>query len=446
MKRPLHIACISEHASPLALLGSQDAGGQNVYVDEVSRQLGRLGHSVDIFTRRDNPSVPEIVAWAPGVRVINLAVGPPKFMPKDELWTLMPEFLDAMLRFMARAGAHYDLIHSHFWMSGWVAVQLRRRLGLPVAHIFHALGITKRRHQGSADTSPPARIAIEREVIREVDRLIAQCPSERAELIDDYAADPHKIAVIPAAANIARFRPVPRGQARRRLGLDQRDFVVVYVGRMLPRKDVRNIVRGFALLADRARSQAGGAHPTQPLKLLLVGGESCGDDLAATPEIGVLQELAAELGIVDRVLFAGKRQPDELPDFYSAGDVMVTTPWYEPFGLTPLEAMACGRLVIGSAVGGLPFTIQDGTTGMLVPPRDPAALAAKLHQLLAQPDLCAAMGRAARRRVEREFTWENVARRIEKLYQALLATHDQRAYSMDVQPALAELAIREARL
>jgi D-inositol-3-phosphate glycosyltransferase len=436
MERRLRIACLSEHASPLALLGSEDAGGQNVYVDEVSRQLGRLGHRVDIFTRRDNPNTPEVVPWAPGVRVIHVAAGAPEFLPKDELWMLMPEFLDAMLRFMMRSGVRYDLIHSNFWMSGWVATQLRWRFGLPVAHIFHALGITKQRHQGSVDTSPLARISVERDVTRTVDRLIAQCPSERAELIDEYAADSRKITIIPAAANIVRFRPIPRDEARQRLGLDQRDFIVVYIGRMLPRKDVRNLVRAFALLGERARSQAGDAGATPPLKLLLVGGES--DDLAMTPEISVLQQLAAELGVTDRVLFVGKRQPDELADFYSAGDVMVTTPWYEPFGLTPLEAMACGRPVVGAAVGGLPFTIQHGITGLLVPPRDPAALAASLHMLLAQPGLCESMGRAARQRVEREFTWETAGRRVEALYRALLAEHNQR-------PALAERALGEAR-
>jgi hypothetical protein len=198
MKRPLHIACLSEHASPLALLGSQDAGGQNVYVDEASRQLGQLGHRVDIFTRRDHRYVPEVVALAPGVRVINLAAGQAAFVPKDELWMLMPEFLDSLLSFVRRSGARYDLIHSHFWMSGWVATQLRRRLGLPAVQLFHALGATKQRYQGDADTSPPPRLAVERDVIREVDRLIAQCPNERAELVGDYAADSRKIAFIPA--------------------------------------------------------------------------------------------------------------------------------------------------------------------------------------------------------------------------------------------------------
>src|SRR5690349_7968202 len=178
MQPLLRIAWLSDHASPLALLGSRDAGGQNVYVDELSRQLGRLGYVVDIFTRRDHPDLPDIVALAPGVRVINLRAGPPEFVPKDDLWMFMAEFLDAMLAFMITSGTSYDLIHSHFWMSGWVAMQLRRRLGVPAVQTFHALGATKQRHQGEADTSPPARIAVEHDIVREFDRLVAQCPSE----------------------------------------------------------------------------------------------------------------------------------------------------------------------------------------------------------------------------------------------------------------------------
>jgi glycosyltransferase involved in cell wall biosynthesis len=432
MDRPLRIAFLSEHASPLALLGGQDAGGQNVYVDELSRQLARLGHTVDVFTRRDRPDLAQVVEWAPRVRVINLEVGPPKFVLKDDLWPLMPEFLEALLRFMLRDGARYDLVHGNFWMSGWVAVQLRRKLGIPVAQIFHAMGKTKQRHQGAADTSPAGRIAVELDIVREADRLIAQCPSERAELIDDYNADPHKVVLIPSAVNVDRFRPVPRDQARIRIGLDGDDLVVVYVGRMLPRKDVRNLVRAFALLVERSAigelelgAQSNGFQlpfpNPQSLRLLLVGGETPEPDPAATPEIGVLQHMAADLGIASQLLFTGKRQPDQLRDYYSAGDVAVTTPWYEPFGLTPLEAMACGRPVIGSAVGGITFTIQDGLTGRLVPPSDPAALARALHDLLAQPELRAAMGQAARQRVEREFTWAAVARRTAALYRSVLA-------------------------
>jgi len=412
MEQPTRVAFISEHASPLALLGSVDAGGQNVYVDEVSRNLGRLGYLVDVFSRRDSIDVPEVVQWAPNVRVVHLQAGPPSFVLKDDLWPLMPAFRDAFLGFMAREGVRYDLLHGNFWMSGWAAAQLRQQLGIPAVHIFHAMGKTKQRHQGSADTSPDGRIAVELEVIAAVDRLIAQCPSERDELVDDYGADPAKVALIPSAVNVERFRPVSRAEARRRIELDTDELVVAYVGRMMPRKDVRNLVRAAGILAQRS---------DLPFQLLLVGGETPEPDPVATPEIGVLQQLAAEVGIVDRVRFIGKRQPDVLRDYYSAGDVVVTTPWYEPFGLTPLEGMACGRPVVGSAVGGITFTIQDGVTGLLVPPRDPHALADGLELLLSQPQLRMRMGQAARERVEREFTWPTVAERTAALYETVLA-------------------------
>src|ERR671932_1695363 len=222
MDRPRRIAFLSEHASPAALLGGEDAGGQNVYVDEVSRQLGRLGHAADVFTRRYRADAPEVLDWAPGVRIVNLAAGPARSLPKDDLWPLMPEFRDAFLAFMARDGARYDLLHGNFWMSGWVATELRRRLGIPLVQIFHAMGKTKQRHQGAADTSPSERIAVELQIVREVDRLIAQCPSERDELVDDYGAPPHKVEIIPSAVNVERFWPVPGEEARRRIGLDPR--------------------------------------------------------------------------------------------------------------------------------------------------------------------------------------------------------------------------------
>jgi D-inositol-3-phosphate glycosyltransferase len=411
-REPRRIAFLSEHASPAALRGGVDAGGQNVYVDEVSRNLARLGFAVDVFTRRDSPNLPDVLEWAPGVRIVHLEAGPAAYVFKDELWPHMPAFRDALLRFARRDGARYDLLHGNFWMSGWVAVELGARLGIPVAQIFHATGLTKRRHQGAADTSPAGRIGVERAIVRRADRLIAQCPSERGELIADYGADPAKVAVIPSAVNTSVFRPVPQDEARRRIGLEAHGLVVVYVGRMLPRKDVRNVVRALALLI-RERGV--------PATLLLVGGESAEPDPAATPEIGVLRSLADELGIADSVRFVGKRQADELRFYYCAGDVAVTTPWYEPFGLTSLEGMACGRPVIGSAVGGIPFTIADGATGYLVPPRDPAALAERLHTLLADRGQRERMGCAARARVEREFTWPLVAQRTVALYEPLLA-------------------------
>ncbi|NJN17410.1 MAG: glycosyltransferase family 1 protein [Oscillochloris sp.] len=404
------IAMVSEHAGPIALLGGVDAGGQNVHLDELSRNLGSLGYAVDIFTRRDDPKLPEVVDWAPGVRVIHVNAGPVQTIPKDDIWPHMAEFTGGMLTFMLRSGARYDLLHGHFWMSGWAVARLRQRLQLPAVQIFHATGITKRHHQGAADTSPPERIAVERRIVNEVDCMIAQCPAEQHELVIDYGADPGRVMIIPSAVNTRRFRPIDRAAARRAIGLPLDDIpTIVYVGRMLPRKDVRNLLYAAAELIH-ARAM--------PVRLLLVGGHVSGDPNAG--EVGVLQALAAELRISEHTIFFGQRQPDQLYRYYCAADVAVSTPWYESYGLTPLEAMACGRPIIVSAVGGLTFTVQHGQTGLHVPPQAPQHLAAALHDLLSRPDRGAEMGRKARRRVEREFTWATTAHRTAALYESLL--------------------------
>jgi D-inositol-3-phosphate glycosyltransferase len=425
MDRLTRIAFLSEHASPVSLLGGADAGGQNVYVDEVSRNLARHGYAVDVFTRRDSAEDPEVVNWAPGVRVINLTAGPPSLLPKDELWPYMPEFRDSFLNFMVRDEARYDLIHGNFWMSGWVATELRRRLGIPAVQIFHAMGKTKRRHQKQVDTSPQDRIEVELGIVRDVDRVIAQCPAEQVELIKDYGADPCKVSIIPSAVNTTIFQPVASAEARKQVGLDPDANVIVYVGRLVPRKDIRNIVRALALLV-RQYGEKGNVSPSS-LVLTVVGGETVEPDPVSTPEIGELQRLTAELGVADYVRFAGKHEPHALRYYYSAADVVVSTPWYEPFGLTALEAQACGRPIIGSAVGGLTYTIQDGKTGFLVPPRNPKTLAQRLDCLLSSPELRRQMGRAAHKRVEREFTWDIVAMRTGALYETVLADREREA-------------------
>lgn len=409
------IALLSEHASPLALLGGEDAGGQNVYVAELSRHLAACGYAVDVFTRRTGLSQPEVVNWRDGVRVIHLMAGPPLPLAKDALWPLMGDFRAALLRFIACEGSRYDVLHGNFWMAGLVAVDLQRWLSAPAVQVFHALGTTKRRHQPEHDTSPTVRIPLEREIVRRAARLIAQCPDERQELIEDYGADPERIVLIPSGVDIELFRPWPQSEARRRLGLPHKEALIVYVGRLLPRKDVRTVVRAVAALVH----DYGYGREYPPLRLLVVGGETTEPDPQATPEIGILQQLAIELGVAEYVIFTGRRQPALLPLFYSAADVAVTTPWYEPFGLTPLEAMACARPVVASAVGGLTYTVANGETGLLVPPREPALLAARLHELLAAPHRRQRMGEAARRRVERRFTWRLTALRTAALYETL---------------------------
>ncbi len=420
MRKVRRIAFISEHASPLSLLGGSDAGGQNVYVDEISRHLAKLGYAIDVFTRRDNPQVPQIIDWAKGVRIVHLAAGPAEPVTKDEMWQYMPAFRNAFLDFIADETNHYELIHSNFWMSGWVATELRRILHIPVIHIFHALGIIKRRHQGSADTSPRERITVERQIVRDVDYVITPCPNEESELREYYGAQLYQLRMIPLAVDTQMFSPVHHGKARQSLGLGQDDFVMAYIGRLLPRKDIRNIIRALPALQQRCSQD--GRYPA--LRLLVVGGESEAPDPLITPELAELQRLAAEQNVADAIHFIGNRPQSTLRDYYGACDVFITTPWYEPFGLTPLESMACGRPVIGSTVGGILYSVVENKTGFLVPPQRPDLLAERLYYLLKHPRRREQMGQAARRHVLREFTWPLVAERTARVYEEALTQNE----------------------
>lgn len=383
---------ISEHASPLAALGGEDSGGQNVYVAELARRLGAMGHQVDVFTRRDSTLLPTVVPFAGRVRVVNLSAGPARKVPKDELLPFMEEFRDRFYRFAREEPAAYDLAHANFWMSGWVACEAKRDLGLPFAQTFHALGEIKKREQGDADTSPKERRAVEFRILEEVDLILATCPAEVEELTQLYDADPSRLTLVPCGVDPELFRPVNRREARGALGLPDRP-AVVYVGRLVPRKGVDTLVEAFALLPRRLDA-----------RLVIVGGESSGSS-----EEKRLSALARKLGVEERIIFAGSRPQEDLRRYYSAAAAAVSAPHYEPFGMTPLEAMACATPVVGSRVGGIKTSVADGETGYLVPPKDPDALAGRLLRLLSDPALRDRMGRAARRRIEEHYTWERVA-------------------------------------
>lgn len=401
---PMRILMISEHASPLAYAGGTDAGGQNIYVDHVARQLALEGHHVDVLTRRDDPTLSEVVPFARGARVIHVNAGPPEPVPKEQLQDHMPDFAAHAWR-MLRAQPAYDVIHANFFMSGWVGLKLRPRLRAPLVTTFHALGLVRRLHQGAADGFPPQRIAIERELVAASDRLIAECPQDRQDLEQLYAASPGRISLVPCGVDTQQFRPGDRLEARRRLGLKTDEFIVLQLGRLVPRKGIDNVIEAMALLPADVSA-----------RLVVVGGASDRPDPALTPEIGRLQALATAAGAAHRVSFVGRRGRDALRDWYVAADVFVTTPWYEPFGITPLEAMACGTPVIGSDVGGVRYTVQDGITGFLVPPRDPAAVAERLMLLQQQPQLARDLGRAGIARVQTAFTWAQVARQLAEVY------------------------------
>ena len=402
---PQRIAIVSEHASPLIAVGGIDSGGQNIYVAETARQLAARGYVVDVLTRKDQADLPEIVDWLPGVRVIHVPAGPAAFVRKEDLLPLMPEFAAFVQRFAATQ--RYDLVHAHFFMSALVAMQLKATLGLPFVVTFHALGLVRRLHQGGADEFPPKRLAIERDVMLAADAIIAESPDDRRSLVTLYNADPGKIVVIPCGFAPEEFWPIAPRFARRALGLPSDVPVLLCVARLVPRKGVDNVIRALGVLVRKLGV---------PAELLVVGGNSDIGDPASTPEIGRLRAIAADERVADRVTFTGRRSRELLKLYYSAADAFVTTPWYESFGMTAIEAMACGTPVVGARVGGIKYSVLDRRSGFLVAPNDPLALAERLKDLCCSPRLAERFARLSVRRAYALYRWERIAQLLAILY------------------------------
>lgn len=413
----LKIAIISDHASPLAAPGSVDCGGQNVYVAHLACQLARLGCAVDIFTRRDSPAQALLTHWQRNVRVIHVPAGPASFVSKEDMLPYMEEFARFVVAFARDQRPRYDIVHANFFMSGQVARELRRASGIPYVITFHALGMVRRLAQRGADGFPDERLAIERALMRDADRVIAECRQDLQDMVRLYGARRAGIDIVPCGFDPLTLWPV-RERARARLGLAEEDFIVLQLGRMVPRKGIDTVIEGVAELAARFGVRA---------RLLVVGGAAPPGAGQDTAELRSLMALTERLGLRRQVTFTGPKAPAELRYWYSAADVFVTTPWYEPFGITPVEAMACATPVIGAAVGGIKSTVVDGRTGYLIAPRDPVQLAGRLHRLYADPDHARKLGRAGWRRAHRYYTWRGVAQRILSIYESVIARTPGRA-------------------
>ncbi|WP_027479400.1 glycosyltransferase [Gryllotalpicola ginsengisoli] len=404
----MRIAMISEHASPLAAVGGADAGGQNVHVAQLAIELARRGEEVTVYTRRTAADQPARVPLE-GAEVVHVDAGPAEPVPRDELLPFMSELAAGVADDWRSRGAP-DLVHAHFWMSGLAALDASAahlgRTGerVPVVQTFHALGTVKRRHQGAADTSPAERESLEPRVGRDADAIIATCEDEVDEL-EAMGIAREKTSVVPCGVDTTRF--TLDGPRVRMTDAS----VIAVIGRLVPRKGADLVIQALARLGS-----VGGRAP----ELLIVGGPGGGDpSIYSDPEIARLAQVARDAGVGDRVRFTGQIPQRALPSVIRGVDAVVCTPWYEPFGIVPLEAMACGVPVVAAAVGGLRDTVVDGVTGMHVPPRDPEALAAALAELLPDQLRRARMGAAGRRRVEQGYTWPSVAQATAEVYRAL---------------------------
>lgn len=403
----MKISMVSEHASPLAALGGVDAGGQNVHVAALSAALARRGHHVTVYTRRDSQELPARVRIFPGLDVVHLQAGPARHVPKDELLPFMGELATGISRDWERRPP--DLVHGHFWMSGLAALDAARRPGgrtpVPVVQTFHALGTVKRRHQGMADTSPVERQWLEPSVGRGADRIIATCSDEAFEL-KAMGIPAERISIAPCGVDLDLFpgaRPADKRVRRHR---------ILSVGRLVPRKGVDVVIRALPLLRDAGFDD---------VELLIVGGGGDAAETEADAEARRLLAIAAELDVRTAVCFRGQVPREAMPGIFRSADAVVCTPWYEPFGIVPLEAMACGIPVVAAAVGGLRDTVVDQVTGLHVPPGDPQATAGALMELLGDQRLRRKLGCAGQRRARARYSWDRVAAETEKAYLQALA-------------------------
>jgi D-inositol-3-phosphate glycosyltransferase len=415
----MRVAMLSYHTCPLATLGGKDTGGMNVYVRELTRFLGQEGVQVDVFTRSQDEHVPHVLHdLGFGNRVVHVPTGPEVPLPKEELATYLPDYIDGILQFAEGKGLHYDLIHSHYWMSGLAALELKQIWGAPVLHMFHTLGVMKNRVAQQADElEGDYRIRGEKRVLKGADRLVAATPAEVAQLQWLYGADVLKIQVIPPGVDVSHFYPIEKDEAKEFIGVTPCDRMLLFVGRIEPLKGMDVLIHAVV------RMRESGQFSEYPFCLAVIGGDPHGDSgeasAALSEEMARLQGLRDQLGLEDFVIFLGKQSQDTLPYYYSAAEAVVVPSHYESFGMVALEAMACGTPVVASQVGGLAFLIQDGLTGFHVPVGDPEALADRLMALLKNPALKARMGEQAEQ-FARGYRWEVITRKIVEQYQDLL--------------------------
>lgn len=416
MKR---IAMFTDNADPLAPLGGIESGGENVYVNELTRALSRFGWTIDVFTRRASPKTSHIAKLTENVRVIRLEAGPLTYVSKDKLFPYMPDYIKSFLDFREKEKLEYLLAHGNYYLSAWAAIQIGKILRIPTVSTFHSLGIVKHDALNSKDPSPKERIGIEKEVMLGADKLIATSPIMKDEIARFYDIPTKKIAVIPGGVNLKRFQPISQTLARRALTINTNRMIVLYVGRLEERKGLETLIRAMDIMAKKMPEKR------KILRCYIIGGSKKRNwkreiDSPERRERERLMKLVEMLGIKDIIRFIGGEQREFLTYYYAAADMVVVPSYYEPFGLVPLEAMACGTPVVASKVGGLQWTIKEGTTGYLVKPRDEEELAQKLMYLFSHYATRKNMKENGIDRMRHLFGWETVASQMSLFYNDII--------------------------
>lgn len=408
------IALISEHGDPAAEVGSEEAGGQNVYVRKVGEALAALGWQVDMFTRKTDPEQPTVVQHSQHCRTIRLVAGPEKFIARDRLFEYMPQFVEAFQKFQTKESTNYPLVHTNYWLSGWVGLRLKERSNIQLVHTYHSLGAVKYKAVAHRPPIASTRLMVEQQILEQANCIVATSPQEEDALRSLVSKLGH-VEVVPCGTDPDNFRRIPKAEARKQLGLELDERIVLYVGRFDPRKGIETMVRACALLCQDANPISTQGN----LRLVIAGGSH--PEMPDWQEQKRIEQIVNELGLAEQTLFTGRLGHDVLPLYYAAADVCVIPSHYEPFGLVAIEAMACGTPVVASNVGGLKFTVVPEETGLLVPPQDTAAFAAAIERILGNELWAKKLGIQASEQVRRKFSWTGVGIQLSDLYRRILA-------------------------
>lgn len=412
---------LSYHTCPLATLGGKDTGGMNVYVHQLTRTLGKLGVRVDVFTRSQDEHVPHVLHdLGYHNRVVHIPAGPEVPLPKAELERYIPKFVQGIKSFAESKNIQYDLIHSHYWMSGLAAIELSQSWNIPFIHMFHTLVLMKNRiAQSPQEMEGEYRILGEKKVISKANRIIAATLAEKSQLEFLYEAPSSKISVIPPGVDTRHFYPIPKDEAKEVVGVPDDSHTILFVGRIEPLKGIDKLIQAIAIIQNNGELRC------CPHNLVIIGGEPNAKPEDMNAEMARLQDMVEDFGIENFVIFLGKQDQQMLPYYYSASEIVVMPSHYESFGMVALEAMACGTPVVASQVGGLAFLVRDGETGFVVPGNDVHLLAKRLIELIKDKELRNKLGNKSAEYAQL-YAWENISEKMIEVYNQVLEKHNSK--------------------